>query len=104
MTEPDLRTPEGTVNLLAAGAGKRTGLAADPRAVCQAVLRAFATTGRPPGPTELEDAARRYGIAVGQAPSVLAAADVLGRAGQRRLPELLRWPASVGRWAASTPS
>jgi hypothetical protein len=56
MTEPGLGTPEGTASFLAAGgAAKRAGLAAGPRAVYQTVLRAFAETGRPPGPGELED-------------------------------------------------
>jgi hypothetical protein len=62
--------------LAAGGAAKRAGLAAVPRAVYQAVLRAFAETGRPPGPGELEDTARRSG---------LAAADVLGLDGEGRI-------------------
>src|SRR5260221_3365957 len=83
MTEPGLRTPEGTVSFLAAGsAGKRAGLAAGPRAVYQAVLRAFAETGGPPEPAELEDTARRHGLTAGQALAGLAAADVLGLDGQ----------------------
>src|SRR5712691_12248536 len=69
----------GTAGFLAAGgAAKRAGLAAGPRAVYQAVLRAFAATGRPPEPAELESAARRHGITAGQALATLAAADVLG--------------------------
>jgi len=79
MTEPEPSAPAGTAGFLAAGgAGKRAGLAAGPRAVYQAVLRAFATQGRPPEPAELESAARRHGITAGQALATLAAADVLG--------------------------
>jgi len=79
VTEQDPGTSEGTASFLAAGgAGKRAGLTAGPRAVYQAVLRAFAATGRPPEPAELADTARRYGIAAGQALAGLAAADVLG--------------------------
>jgi hypothetical protein len=86
MTEPGLSTPEGTVSFLAAGgAAKRAGLAAGPRALYQAVLRSFAETGRPPGPGELEDTARRHGLAIGQALAGLAAADVLGLDGQGRI-------------------
>ena len=49
MTEQNGGTPVGTVNFLAdGGARKRAGLAAGPRAVYQAVLRAFAETGWPP--------------------------------------------------------
>jgi hypothetical protein len=74
------------VNFLAAGgAGKRAGLAAGPRAVYQAVLRAFAHTGRPPEPAELADTARRYGIGAGQTLAGLAAADVLGLDGEGRI-------------------
>src|SRR5712692_105744 len=79
MTEPEPSAPAGTAGFLAAGgAGKRAGLAAGPRAVYQAVLRAFATQGRPPEPAELEGAARRHEITAGQALATLAAADVLG--------------------------
>src|SRR5260370_9920704 len=79
MNKPDPSAPAGTAGFLAAGgAGKRAGLAAGPRAVYQAVLRAFATQGRPPEPAELESAARRHGITAGQALATLAAADVLG--------------------------
>lgn len=86
MTEPGLRTPGGTASFLAAGgAAKRAGLAAGQRAVYQAVLRAFAEAGRPPGPGELEDTARRHGLAAGQALAGLAAADVLGLDGEGRI-------------------
>jgi hypothetical protein len=76
MTEPEIRTPPGTAGSPAAG--KRAGLAAGPHAVYQAVLRGFAVIGRPPGPAELEQTARRHGITAGQALATLAAADVLG--------------------------
>jgi hypothetical protein len=86
MTEQNPRGAGGTVSFLAAGgSAKRAGLAAGPRAVYQAVLRAFADTGRPPGPGELEDTARRHGLAAGQALAGLAAADVLGLDGQGRI-------------------
>lgn len=86
MPERAPRRSAGTAGFLAAGgAGKRAGLAAGPRAVYQAVLRAFAATGRPPEPAELEDTARRYGIAAGQTLAGLAAADVLGLDGQGRI-------------------
>jgi hypothetical protein len=50
MTERGLRRPEGTVSFLASGgAGKRAGLAAGPRAVYQAVLRAFRGVRIPAG-------------------------------------------------------
>src|SRR6266851_168160 len=83
MTEPGPGTPAGTANLLAAG--KRATLAAGPRAVYQAVLLHFAATGSPPGPAEVENAARRHGITAGQALATLAAADVLGLDGQGRI-------------------
>ena len=74
MTEPEPSAPAGTAGFLAAGgAGKRAGLAAGPRAVYQAVLRAFATQGRPPEPAELEGAARRHEITAGRALATLAA-------------------------------
>lgn len=86
MTERDPGTSERTVSFLAAGgAGKRAGLAAGPRAVYQAVLRAFAHTGRPPEPAELQDTARRYGLAAGPTLAGLAAADVLGLDGEGRI-------------------
>jgi hypothetical protein len=86
VAERDPGTSEGTVSFLAAGgAGKRAGLAAGPRVAYQAVLRAFAATGRPPEPPELEDIARRYGIGAGQTLAGLAAADVLGLDGEGRI-------------------
>ena len=71
--------------LAAGGEAKRAGLAAGPRVVYQAVLRAFAATGRPPEPAELEDPARRHGITAGQALATLAATDVLGLDDQGRI-------------------
>ena len=86
MTEQGGRTAGETVSFLAAGgAGKRAGLAVGPRAVYQAVLRAFAETGRPPGPGELEDTVGWRGLAVGQVLAGLAAADVLGLDCQGRI-------------------
>jgi len=95
MTEQNGGTPVGTVSLLVAGgARKRAGLAAGPRAVYQAVLRAFAETGRPPEPGELEDTARCHGLAVGQALAGLAAADVLDLDGHGRI--RMAYPFSAG--------
>src|SRR5260370_10457546 len=74
MTEPDLRTPPGPAGSLTAG--KRAGPAAGPRAAYQAVLRAFAATGRPPEPPELEETAPRHGLNAGQALPMVA---TLGR-------------------------
>ena len=86
MAERGLRTPPEAAGVLAAGsAAKRARLAAGPRAVYQAVLRAFAGTGRPPGPSELEQVARVHGLDLAQMLAGLAAADVLGLDGQGRI-------------------
>jgi len=86
MTDPDARTGAEAPGFLTSGSGgKRAGLAAGPRAVYEAVLRGFASTGRPPEPAELEGAARRHGITAGQALADLSAADVLGLDRQGRI-------------------
>jgi Alkylmercury lyase len=78
-SQPGTPPTDGTANFLAADStGKRSGLAAGPRAVYQAVLRAFAATGRPPGPAELQDAAQPFGLAARNVLAELAAADYLG--------------------------
>ncbi len=59
MNDPDAGTAGGTASFLAARSdGKRADLAPGPHAVYQAVLRGFASTGRPPEPTELQETAR----------------------------------------------
>jgi hypothetical protein len=79
MTERLLGTPEGrAAELAAASAAKRARLAVGQRAVYCAVLRAFAATGRPPEPAELEEAAQSHGLDVVQTLAGLAAVDVLG--------------------------
>jgi len=83
MTEPDPRTQPGTAGSLTAR--KRAGLAAGPRAVLQAVLRAFAATGQAPVPADLQAIASHPGTAVGEALAGLAAADVLGLDDQGRI-------------------
>jgi hypothetical protein len=85
MTDQGPQMPAGTMNFLSGGGGKRAGLAPGPRAVWQAVLRGFAAAGRPPGPAELEDTARRHSITASQALRALAAADVLGLDGEGRI-------------------
>jgi Alkylmercury lyase len=86
MTERDLTSAEHTPDFLGAGIGaKRAGLTAGLRAVYQVVLRAFAATGRPPGPGLLEDSARLGGLTVAQALADLAAADVVGLDGEGRI-------------------
>jgi hypothetical protein len=77
MADPDAGTAAGTPGLLTRGGGKRAGQAAGPRAVHQAVLQGFASTGRPPAPAELEDAARLDGITARQALAEFSGADVL---------------------------
>lgn len=64
--------------LAAPRASQRAGLAAGPRAVYQAVLRAYAETGRPPEPAELQDTARPFGPTARQMLADLAASDLLG--------------------------
>jgi hypothetical protein len=66
-------------------AGKRAGLTAGQRAVSQAVPRAFAATGQPPAPADLQPAARQHGIDAGQALAALAAADILALDDQGRI-------------------
>jgi Alkylmercury lyase len=79
MTDPGTPSDSSTAGFLTAGsAGRRAGLAAGPRAVYQAVLRAFAATGRPPGPAALEEMARPFGQTARQVLAGLAAADFLG--------------------------
>jgi Alkylmercury lyase len=86
MADPDAGAAAGTPGLLTrGGGGKRAGLAVAPRAVHQAVLRGFASTGRPPEPAELEDAARQHSITARQALGELSGADVLGLDGQGRI-------------------
>lgn len=86
MAERGLRTPREAAGVLAAGStAKRARLAGGPRAVYTAVLRAFAGTGRPPGPGELEQVARAHGLDLAQTLAGLAAADVLGLDGQGRI-------------------
>ncbi len=85
MNDPDAGTAGGTASFLAArSGGKRADLAVGPHAVYQAVLRVFASTGRPPEPTELQETARRYGITASRALAGLSATDVLGLDGQGR--------------------
>jgi hypothetical protein len=79
MTEPDLTSTEGTADPLAIGLAARSArLAVGTRSVYQAVLRGFATAGRPPEPTELEAVARPFGLAVGQVLTELVATDLVG--------------------------
>ena len=86
MAERGLRTPPAAAGVLAAAStARRARLAVGPRAVYKAVLRAFAGTGRPPGPGELEQVARAHGLDLAQTLAGLAAADVLGLDGQGRI-------------------
>jgi hypothetical protein len=80
------RATPGAAGVLAVGsAAKRAQLAAGPRAVYQAVLRAFAITGQPPGLHTLQQAARAHRLEVAQVLAGLAAADVLGLDSQGRI-------------------
>jgi hypothetical protein len=95
MIDPGVQAPAEAAGLLAAAsAGKRAGLAAGPRAVYRAVLQAFAGTGRPPGPGELEPVAGWHGLDATQTLVALAAADVLGLDGQGRI--RMAYPFSAG--------
>jgi hypothetical protein len=79
MPEPDSMPAEHIADALAGKiAAKRAGLSAGLRTAYQAVLHAFATTGRPPEPSSLESAIRPSGLTAAQALAELAAADVLG--------------------------
>ena len=86
MAERGPQTPEQAAGVLAAGStAKRARLAAGPRAVYQAVLRAFADAGGPPALGDLERVAGAYGLDLAQTLAGLAAADVLGLDGQGRI-------------------